>query len=111
MPVTLIAHAIEKSTFAVVATFFDEEGAALTPNSGMTWTMTNDVGTVINSRTAVAISSAASVTIVLSGADLDLDDGRVRVVTVECTYDSDLGSNLPLKDQVTFFVDDLMIVS
>lgn len=78
---------------------------------GMTKAMTNEAGTVINSRTAVAISSATSVTIVLSGADLDLDDGAVRVVTVECTYNSGLGSNLPLKDQVTFFVDDLTIVS
>lgn len=111
MPVTLSAHAREKNTFGIVASFFDEVGAALTPNSGMTWTMTNEAGTVINSRTAVAISSATSVTIVLSGADLDLDDGAVRVVTVECTYNSGLGSNLPLKDQVTFFVDDLTIAS
>lgn len=111
MPQTLTARAIDKSTYVIVATFRDEDDALVTPNSGLNWTLTKLDGTVINSRNAVSITPGTSVTIVLSGADLDYDDGRERVLTIQGTYDSDLGSNLPLKDQVRFTVQDLIAVS
>ena len=107
MPTNLSVMANEESTFAIVATFTDEEGEPMTPNSGLTWTLTGPVGAIINSREDVAIASAASVTVVLSGADLDVSDGSRRYLVFKGTYDSDLGSNLPIKDQVNFSIHDL----
>ena len=112
MPVRLPSpHAIEQSTFAVEISFTDEEGAALIPNSGLTWTLTDKEGTVINARQDVAITSASTVTVVLSGGDLNTDDGNYRVLTIEGTYNSSLGNNLPLKDQAEFYISDLVAVT
>jgi hypothetical protein len=116
MPTTFTAAdevAIEQSTYAIVVTFADETGAALTPNIGLTWTLTDKSGTVVNERLAVPIDSAAEITIVLSGDDLSLDSvyrGKSRVVLVEGAFDSDLGDDLPIKDQVTFTIANLVAV-
>lgn len=92
----------------------DPTGAAVTPNSGLNWTLTDTRANVVNSRSAVSITPGASVTIVLSGDDLALPSalyGRDRVLTVQGTYDSDLGNALPLKEQIVFTIDDLTAVS
>jgi hypothetical protein len=111
MPTTLTTRAIDKSTYVINCAFTDENGAPVIPES-ISWTLTNDVGTVINSRTSVDIAvPAASVDIVLSGEDLDYTDGAARVLTVNAVYDSSLGSNLPLKDSVRFMVSNLVAVT
>ena len=109
MPTTLTTPAIEESTFAIVASFTDDAGASVVPNSGLVWSLYKVVGgveTVVNSRSTVAITAAASVTIVLSGSDLALAAGEsaTRYVVIEGTYNSSLGSNLPLKEQVRFSI-------
>jgi hypothetical protein len=115
MPTDLEAVAIEEGTYALTATFTDEDGSEVTPNV-ITWTLTDLKGNVINARQDVAVGSpASSVTIVLKGDDLSLDTDEVglgqRVLTVEATYDSSLGSNLPLKDVAFFNVVDLKAVT
>ncbi|NIQ10418.1 MAG: hypothetical protein GWO23_12500 [Gammaproteobacteria bacterium] len=107
--------AIEKGTFAIVATITDEDGAALVPNT-LTWTLTDEDGTVINSRSAVVVNSPASVNnIVLSGADLALsvatNRSELRVLTLEGTYDSSYGVDLPLKDAIKFYVYNIIAVT
>jgi hypothetical protein len=107
MPTDLEGKAVEESTYAVVASFFDEETPPqpVTPNAGLSWTLTDEHGNIINNRNAVSISPATSVTIVLSGDDLALDStSEIRVVTVAGTYDSSLGSGLPIKDEARFKV-------
>ena len=42
---------------------------------------------------------------------LDYDDGHERVLTIEGTYNSSLGTGLPFKDQLRFNVKDLIAVS
>lgn len=114
MPITLTTHANEESTFVVTVAFTDTTGAAVTPNNGLNWTLTDTRGNVVNSRSAVSITPGASVTIVLSGDDLALPSalyGRDRVLTVQGTYDSDLGNALPLKEQIVFTIDDLTAVT
>lgn len=108
MPAVLTTAAVEESTFAVTATFTDEDGAPLTPTA-LTWTLTDLHGTVINGRLEQAITPASSVTVVLSGLDLALPDpsDNRRVMLFEGTYNSSLGSNLSLKDQVEFPIVDL----
>ena len=111
MPTTLTAHAIEKSTFAITASFIDDAGDAVVPNTGLTWTLTDGDGVVVNSHTGSTITPAGSVTIVLHGADLAIAGNADRVLTIQGTYDSDLGTNLEIKDQVTFRIDNLTAVT
>lgn len=108
-----LENAFEESTYAITISFTDETGAAVTPSSA-TWTLTDSQGQVVNSRSAVSISSlAASKTIALSGNDLSLAGyfGVERVLTVEAVYTSSLGSGLPLKQEVHFNITPLLNVS
>ena len=60
----LTTEAVEKSTYVVPVTFRDENGISVAPTAA-TWTLTNEYGVVINSRSDVAISPlAATVNIV-----------------------------------------------
>jgi hypothetical protein len=113
MPVELTTHAVEESTYTVTVSFTDDAGVAVTPNAGLTWKLTDGLANVINSRSAVSITPGTSVTIVLTGDDLALTGtlGRERYITIEGTYNSDAGTNLKLKEQIKFIVDDLIAVS
>lgn len=95
-----------ESTYIVLADFTDEDGAAVVPNS-VTFSLTNAAGTIINSRDDVSVTPAASIAIVLSGADIDREDGADRIVTIEALYNSaTYGSDLPLNDQGKFTISD-----
>lgn len=114
MPASLQTPAVKRSTYGIRAAFTNEAGVAAVPNVGtLTWTLTDLAGNVVNLRSAVAITSAAIITIVLHGADLALGgllQGSTRVVTIQGLYNSDLGTNLELKEQVEFEIADLLIV-
>lgn len=108
MPIHLEELANERSTYAVRVSFFDENGAALTPTA-VTWTLSDAVGNIVNSREDVAISPASAITIVLSGADLAITDAyyeTTRKLLIEATYTSSLGAGLPFKDEITFSIAD-----
>jgi len=110
LPVKLTTKAVDKSTYVVNCAFKDENGDAVVPNE-LKWTLTDDAGTVINSREDVVVAvPSSSEDIVLSGDDLKYSDGRHRILTIEATYDSDAGSDLPLKESAKFMVDDLIVV-
>ena len=115
MPTNLDIIAHEKGTIVVRAAFTDEDGDTVTPASDVLWTLTDTAGTVINSRQDVAVSAAATVNIVLSGDDLALQTGEAgrveRRILVATTYNSSLGTGLPLKKSGAFLIDDLVAVS
>jgi hypothetical protein len=115
MATSLTVVAKEKSTYLVTLAFTNAAGTAVTPDSA-TWTLSTMAGTVINSRTAVAISPlASSVTVVLSGADLAMQSGETstarRLFTVQATYTSTEGSSLPLKDEFELRISNLAAVT
>jgi hypothetical protein len=103
----------EEGTAIITASFADEDGDAVAPNVGtLTWTLTDRDGVVVNSRSAVAIASAASVTVVLSANDLDITTyGRYRVITFQGLYNSSLGNNLPIKIQGKFSIEAFVAVT
>ena len=106
-------RARELSSYTVPVAFTDEDDTALTPDaSTIFWTLTTYDGTVINSRDSMSIASASTIYITLSGDDLEISDASdlERILTVECTYTSSYGTNLPLKDEVHFFIDDLLAI-
>lgn len=110
-------HADEGSTLAVTVTLKDEDGDAINAAAvtALTWTLTTLDGTVINSREDVAVGSITNpVTVVLSGDDLPFSGSGASVwleLTVEGTYNSDLGTGLPVTGSCQFQVDDLAGVS
>jgi hypothetical protein len=110
MPITLPEHANEQSTYVVDFNFTDEDEAPTIPNT-LVWSLLNGEGAVINGRSTVSITPAASITIVCSGNDLKSSEGSTRVVLIEATYDSDLGMDLPLRDTVTFQIANLIGVT
>lgn len=108
MPITLTKHARERSTYVVDVSFFDENNAAVIPTA-IYWTLTDGNAIVVNSRLVVSVTPAASVSILLSGADLAIGYGlleKTRKLLIEATYNSTLGSGLPLKEEITFEIDD-----
>lgn len=111
---TLSTRAPEEGTYVITAAFTDEAGAAVVPNAGLTWTLTDMLGVVVNSRSAVAIASASSINIVLTNNDLAMSAsylGNMRVVTIQGTYNSSLGSNLPISKEVRFVIENFVAVS
>lgn len=110
--ITLATPVAEQGTAVVDLSFQDEGGNAVIPVS-VTWTLTDAAGTVVNSRSQVALTPASTVSVVLKGDDLTLGGaylGTVRKLLVEATYNSTLGSGLPLKEEITFVVEDFVAV-
>jgi hypothetical protein len=113
----LTESAVEKSSYAVTLSgWTDAVGTTVTPDT-LTWTLTTTSGAVINSRSAVSATPAASVIILLSGLDLAFQTGEattadvVRVLTIEGTYTSSLGSAIPLKEEYRFLLMPLVVVA
>ena len=107
----------EKSAGVITVVFKDEDGVAVIPTS-IKWTLTTMNGvTVINSRDQEDITPAASVDILLEGDDLALTETEQSVkeidrrLTVEAVYDSDLGTDIPLKDDEVITIRNLRYIS
>ena len=114
MPTTLSKKAEEESTYIIQVAFKDEDDNLVVPDS-IHWKLTDSDGNVINSRSDETVDVASTVNITLSGNDLIVvtskGSNKKRVLTVWGTYDSDLGDDLPYKDNCTFFLKDLVAIS
>jgi hypothetical protein len=115
MPTILTDKAVELSTYAVNVSFYDENSAAVAPNS-LYWTLSDPDGNVVNAHSGTAIESVqTSVDIVLQGSDLLISSGSLqaeeeRVLTIQGNYNSSLGNALPLNDRVKFTVINLSAI-
>lgn len=107
MPTRILDKPNDESVFVINAKFYDEDDALVLPDT-LVWSLRNENGTIINDRSLVPVTPAASVDILLYGDDLKYSEGTMRVLTFYATYDSDLGSDLPLNDEVSFYIQDLM---
>lgn len=113
MTTVLTDSANEESTFAIEITFKDEDGNEVTPST-MVWSLVDANGDFINEREEVSIDSPSSTeTIVLTGDDLRILEDEERRSTVkrwvvfEGRYNSNIGNDLYLKDQVEFTITNL----
>jgi hypothetical protein len=108
----LSEQALEKSTFIISVSFYDEDGDAVIPNT-VSWSLRTIDGHVINGRKDVSETPATTVNIVLTGDDLQIVANKTneRVVTVESVYDSDLGNDLNLNEEIYFIIKDLVGIS
>lgn len=110
--VTLATVPAEKGHIVIDATFADENSASVIPNA-ITWTLTDKLGAVINSRNQVAVSTpATTVTILVSGDDLAISTygATDRRLLIEWAYNSSLGNDIPDKVEVRFNIADLVAV-
>jgi hypothetical protein len=83
---------------------------AVTPLTA-NWTLTDGLGNVINSRRHVTLTPAASISWLISTGDLAIDDnGTERIVIVDWTYNSTLGSNIPGRAQAQFTIEPVTII-
>ncbi len=117
MPVELDVTAAEKGVLIVDLTVRDEDGDLVTPTT-LTWTLTDSLGVVVNSRSAVSLTPASTASIVLQGDDLALSDSyydTTRRLLIEGTYSSTIDgtsyTDLPLKQEFSFDIADLVGVS
>lgn len=114
MPTKLSDKAVEGSTFTIRAAFNevqpDGTKSPVVPNAGLKWSLSDKDGGAVNGKTDIPLSPAATVDIVLSGDDLALSTNRPvrRFVTVEGTYNGVAGNNLPLVDEVSFQIYNLV---
>lgn len=93
---SVLTAAVEESTAVVTVAFTDETGVAVVPTT-ITWSLRDENGSIINSRSAVSASPASSINIVLSGNDLIYNIKQTkRFLTVYATYTSTYGTGLPL---------------
>jgi hypothetical protein len=116
MPVSLTDHALEQGSFLVSYTFKDLSGTDVIPKSA-SWTLTDKDGTIINDRENEDITGddlAADIYITLQGDDLVLADpeNNLRIVTIKGVFDDpSYGEDLPYRDEIRFYIDDLMIIT
>jgi len=110
---TLTTEALEEGSYFVDVSFYNEDDELVVPNADtIYWTLTTDVGTVINSRDYEAESSLSTITIELEGNDLALQSGEIgevvrRRITLLWEYDSDLGNDKPAKAECIFLLRNL----
>ena len=109
-------RAYEQSTYVFVVTLTDEEGDAVVPAS-LKWTLTTKDELVVNDREQVVHSGLSTENkIVLSGDDLQIlpSEEKLRSVDrrfiVEATYDSTLGSGLPVTGVAAFKVTNFVYI-
>ena len=106
----------EGSSLPILITFANPDGAAVTPNTDtVTWTLSDSSGTIINDRKQVAVSSAASIKIVLDEDDTSAQTGETalklqRHFLVKYEYDSTYGNNLKGKGLLIFHIRNIPVL-
>jgi hypothetical protein len=106
----LTGKAKEGSTYIITTTFKDENGDTVVPVSA-SWSLFDSNYSVVNSRLDVAMIPATSVSVVLSGADLNYIPitKAKRFFVVKGIYNSSTyGNNLPINDECIFEIDPLI---
>jgi hypothetical protein len=104
----------EKGTLVLPVTFYDtsDPPVAVTPNAGLTYSLTNFDGVPITGVTAIAITPASSVNIVLTGDALTIGEwGTDRELVISGTFNSSLANNLSLNQGIRFYIRPLAAIS
>jgi len=101
----------ERGTFGITVQLTSKQfGTAIIPES-LNWTLTRLDGTIVNNREEVSVTPASSVTLTLTDDDLAIfaNDRYTRIVTLQGLYNSNLGTDLPLIDEIYFEITPMQI--
>jgi hypothetical protein len=103
MATNATVKANSKSTYKVTINWLDDADEPVGPDN-LLWTLLNGDSIVVNSRDEVTASVSSGVTnVALYGDDLNvLTSGIERVFVISGTYNSTLGSNLPISACLKF---------
>ena len=93
---TISVDVLEGGTLIVGASFQDEDGNSVTPNT-LNYTVLDRYEKVVNSLDEMTITPSSSIEVTLSGEDLP---AGTLYFLLKGTYNSDAGSDLPLKGYV-----------
>jgi len=113
MPTKLSEKAVEGSTFIIRVEFFETTPSGKTPivpNSGLTWSLVDIEGNIINSRDNIPLDPPAdTIDIALSGEDLASSGNHSlrRYLIVKGTYNGVFGNDLSIIDEVAFQISNL----
>jgi hypothetical protein len=107
-PAAFIPTVNQGSTAAFTFSFFDETGNPTIPTS-VKWSLYDGFGNVVNSRSQVTVTPAATVTIYVKGADTDFEtlvggqvDAGARFILINAQYTGPGGAGLPLNGEFQF---------
>ncbi len=113
MTTVLDLVALEEGTYVINAAWLDEDSLPTIPTTAL-WTLSDDLGNVVNVREDVPVTGISTTNdILLKGDDLAMSatyHGSKRVFLVKGTYNSTLGSGLPFRVQIEFDIENLVKV-
>jgi len=105
-----LENANDRSTKVVTVAFKDEDENAVVPTSAV-WTLTNELGAVVNSRQQIEITPLAeSVDIILTNDDLAWEAGQSRHLIIEAVYNG-IQVGLTLTGETDFAINDLQFIT
>ena len=93
----------EGSTLTVEVSFFDENELYVIPST-ITWNLSDIDGNIINDRSGVVVETNPIILITLTGDDLliEEDSDAIRVLTVMSIYNSNIGTDLSMTEDIKF---------
>lgn len=103
----LTTPATDQGDYAFKVSLTDSDtGNALTPDANPTWSLYDEDGNVINSRSDVSKTASSTMYFALSGNDLKYSEGEFRVFELKGTYDSgNFGNNINFNIAVKFRIE------
>jgi len=93
----------EGAAILITVEFKDFDNVLFTPKT-LVWSLTTSKGVLVNNRDGVVETpNSSSHDFLLSGDDLlFIEDKGKRIFTVEGTFDSAYGNDLPFRDEASF---------
>jgi len=108
MPTKITCAVQEDNTIIITTAFTDSDGDAVIPNAGLTYTWSEPDGTVVNAKTAVGMTEAATIATELTGDDLantGANDSGVRFFSIDGDYDNAPLSSMSLDQTIMVVID------
>jgi len=104
-----LTTAKEGNTYIIDYAFTNENGSAVTIISG-SWSLRNNAGVIVNSRSAISILSSSAGSIILTPDDLVYEENSstMRTFTIKGIYNGEHGSACSIADEATFSITNLM---
>lgn len=105
--VELSTPATDQRDYAFKVSLTDADtGSALTPDSDPSWSLYDEDGAVINSRSDVSKTASSTMYFALNGNDLKYSEGEFRIFELKGTYDSaNFGNNINFNIAVKFRIE------
>jgi hypothetical protein len=104
-----LTAAKDGNTYIIDYAFKNENGSAVTCISG-NWSLRDNNGLIVNSRSAVSILASSAGSIVLTPADLvyEANSSTFRTFTIKAIYDSEYGSACSIAEEASFDITNLI---